>query len=107
MLSEAKHLRFSSCRCRNNESEILRSAQNDNSVSNAKSGFEPLTIRTCRWWLCCFLFSCCAEFRELRLPASVETTEGMRFRFGYRWETSTVAGTVLKMQFITLARSAL
>ena len=89
----------------------------------------------CRWWLRCSLFPCCAEFWELRPPASVETlrrtnsplclpysfdsispgiapgkgafTEGMRFRFGYRSETSAVAGTVLKMRFITSVRSKL
>ena len=80
-------------------------------------------------------FPCCAEFWELRPPASVEMlrrtnsplcltysfdsispgiapgrgafTEGMRFRFGYRSETSAVAGTVLKMRFITSVRSKL
>ena len=40
-------------------------------------------------------------------PGRGAFTEGMRFRFGYRSETSAVAGTVLKMRFITSARSKL
>jgi hypothetical protein len=42
MLSEAKHLGFSAWDCRKNYSEILRFAQNDNTVSNAKSGLKRL-----------------------------------------------------------------